>query len=158
MPPEMSCFRRSWKGRTSMKATTSRSSTARRAADLRKVLQGGEQAPGCEAGVYVDFSSGTGFGGMVSDNGTLCVAGDLGGPGVTSANDRAMWTGTRENLELVYREGMQAPGCAAGVHFAAADFVAHNDAGQISFRGSLLGGTCVSETGWIAVTPELTGA
>ena len=113
--------------------------------DFQKVLQGGDQAPGCEPGVYIDVGYGTSFGGRLSDNGTLYVSGYLAGPGVTGANDRARWIGTRDNLELVYREGMQAPGCDAGVVFASASYIAHNDAGQISFRGSLIGPGVTSE-------------
>ncbi len=107
--------------------------------DFRKVLQGGDQAPGCEPGVYIDCASSTGFGGRLSDNGTLYVVADLAGPGVTGGNDRARWIGTRDHLELVYRDGMQAPGCEPGVLFAGASYIAHNDAGQFSFRGLLIG-------------------
>jgi hypothetical protein len=42
-------------------------------------------------------------------------------------------------VELVYRDGMQAPGCDPGVVFAAADCIAYNDVGQIGFRGLLTG-------------------
>ena len=113
--------------------------------DFRKVLQGGDQAPGCDPGVYIDVGFGTGLGGRLSDNGTLYVTGYLAGPGVTGTNDRARWIGTRDNLELVYREGMQAPGCETGVVFGGADFIVHNDAGQIGFRGSLTGPGVTSE-------------
>ena len=113
--------------------------------DFQKVLQGGDQAPGCDPGVYIDVGYGTSFGGRLSDKGTLYVSGYLAGPGVTGANDRARWIGTRDNLELVYREGMQAPGCEPGVVFTSADSIVHNDAGQIGFRGSLIGPGVTSE-------------
>jgi hypothetical protein len=104
--------------------------------DLQPVLQGGDQAPGCEAGVYIDVSS---LGGFLSDHATLMVCAELAGPGVTTLNDYAYWTGTRENMQLAVRTGMQAPGCPTGVTFWAIDLAAHNDAGRLVFRGTLRG-------------------
>jgi hypothetical protein len=107
--------------------------------DFRKVLQGGDQAPGCESGVYIDVSSGLGFGGILSDHATLRACAYLGGPGVTTDNDRVFWTGDREGLGLAYREGMPAPGLPAGIILIGMDYPAHDDAGQLGFRGFLQG-------------------
>jgi hypothetical protein len=106
---------------------------------LQKVLQGGDQAPGCEPGVYIDVSQPGYFLCFVSDNGTLRVEARVAGPGVSSLNDSAVWIGPPDDLALVYRDGMPAPGCAVGVTFAYGDLFVHNDFGQVSFRGGLRG-------------------
>ena len=105
--------------------------------DMRKVIQTGDQAPGCDLGVYVTAAGG--FGGILSDNGTVRVDGSLAGPGVWVGNDRAMWIGTRDELALVFREGMQAPGCPAGVLLKTPDYISFNDQAQVSFRCTLAG-------------------
>jgi hypothetical protein len=102
--------------------------------DLRKVLQAGDPAPGCEPGASIEQGT---FFGRLSDNATLLVSTELAGPGVPE--DRVYWIGTRDNLELVYRDGMQAPGCDEGVVFRGESYLVHNDAGQVAFRGSLQG-------------------
>ena len=107
--------------------------------DLHKVLQGGDQAPGCEPGVYIDVEATLGFGGLLSDHGTLLVAAYLAGPGVEWDSDRAFWTGTPENLQLVYRDGMQAPGCDEGVRFVGCSSIVHNDAGEVAISANVLG-------------------
>ncbi len=122
--------------------------------DFRKVLQAGDQAPNCEPGVTIAEAP---FGGRLSDNGTLYVSADLVGSGVPY--DKARWIGTRDNLELVYRKGMQAPGCDPGVVFASVDTIRHNDAGQIAFRGLLagIGVTSGNNTGrWLGGPGTLT--
>ena len=107
--------------------------------DIRKVLQGGDQAPGLDPGIIIDVSGGRRLGTFLSDNATFRVVAYLAGPGVDATNDRAYWTGTRDDLQLVWREGMPAPGTEPGVTFGWADSVAFNDAGQITFRGGLAG-------------------
>jgi len=52
---------------------------------------------------------------------------------------RVVWIGPPDELELVFITGMQAPGCAPGVVFTNATFIVHNDAGEIGFKGTLLG-------------------
>jgi hypothetical protein len=107
--------------------------------DLQKVLQGGDQAPGLEPGTLIDARAGRYFWAELSDYGVLSFYADLRGPEVDETNDRAIWTGTREDLRLVWRKGMQAPGCEPGVTFGWADLALHNDAGQMVFRGGLRG-------------------
>ena len=53
--------------------------------DLQPVLQGGDQAPGCEPGVYIDVSSDVGFGGFLSDHATPVRMCRPGGPGRNDA-------------------------------------------------------------------------
>jgi hypothetical protein len=125
---------------------------------LIPVLQAGDQAIGCEPGVYIEPYSGY-FNCCISNNGTLRVEADLAGPGVTYLNDSAVWVGPPDNLVLVYRKGMQAPGCPAGVTFAYADLFVHNDLGQVSFRAGLRGSgvTSANDQGhWVGLPGTLT--
>jgi hypothetical protein len=89
--------------------------------------------------VHIDGATFAYFRCYLSNNATLRVEARLAGPGVTDLNDSAVWVGTPDNLALVYRDGMQAPGCPAGVTFAYADLFVHNDLGQVSFRAGLRG-------------------
>ena len=102
--------------------------------DLCKAMQAGEQAIGCEPGAYPGSEW---FGGRLSDNGTLMAGSELGGTGIWG--DQAIWIGTRDNLELVYRKNMQVPGLPEGVHFQSGNDFVHNDAGEIAFRAGLDG-------------------
>jgi hypothetical protein len=109
--------------------------------DLVLVMQAGDQALGCEPGVYTDPRS---FGGWLTDDGTeegehwLLVCADLAGAGVTLLNDHACWAGTRDNLQLIYRKGMPAPGC--GWMFGNMVDPIISDAGQVAFFGDACGG------------------
>ena len=105
--------------------------------DFQKVLQGGDQAPGLEPGIVM--APDPQLAAMLSDNATLLVPGWLSGPGVDYTNDDAYWIGSRDELEIIWREGMPAPGTEPGVTFDWADLVVFNDAGQITFRGGLEG-------------------
>jgi hypothetical protein len=107
--------------------------------DIRKVYQIGDPAPGLEPGVVFVRQADWIPHPHLSDNATLWVFGYLGGPGVDTTNDEAYWTGTREDLRLVWRKGMQAAGCEPGVTFRSVDLEGHNDAGQMVFRGGLRG-------------------
>jgi len=106
--------------------------------DLRVVLQGGDQAPGLDEGIIIDVDSWTWFGGLPSDDGTIMFVGTLTGPGVDESNDLAAWLGPRDDLELVYREGMDAPGTEPGVTFWAASMAVYNNA-SYAFLGILTG-------------------
>ena len=101
--------------------------------DLQKVIQAGDQAIGCEPGAYYGSQW---FGGKLSDNNTLKAGSVLGG---TGGSDQGIWIGTRDSLELVYRDGMHVPYFPSGVHFAQGSGFVHNDAGQIAFRGQIAG-------------------
>jgi len=48
----------------------------------------------------------------------VAVVATLAGPGVNTGNDKALYLGSRtNNLRLIARKGMAAPGCPAGVYF-----------------------------------------
>jgi len=113
--------------------------------DLRKVFQAGDPAPGLERGTVFDVSRGFGLGADLSDNATLLVNAWLSGPAVDETNDQAMWIGTRDHLELVWRKGMPAPGTEPGTTFAGSGIPSHNDAGEIALSAILTGDEMTSE-------------
>ncbi|MFN7020985.1 MAG: choice-of-anchor tandem repeat NxxGxxAF-containing protein [Phycisphaerales bacterium] len=64
--------------------------------------------------------------------------------GVTTANDRTLWTGAPGSLTLVAREGFAAPGTAGANFNVLPSTVALNSAGNVAFTGSLTGGDSVT--------------
>ncbi len=72
--------------------------------DLRKVIQGGDAAPGFGEGIYVQADSPLRLGALMSDNGTLFVWGKLTGGELENA--QVWWTGTRERIQGLYHRGM----------------------------------------------------
>ena len=125
--------------------------------DIRKVLQTGDQAFGLEPGTTF-LSTFLGFGAGLSDNATMIVASWLSGPAVDDTNDRGIWIGQRDDLQVVWRKGMEAPG-TKGARFTWADFVVFNDNAQIAFRGGLTGDS-IDETNdvgrWLGGPDQLT--
>jgi hypothetical protein len=103
---------------------------------LALVARGGDAAPGTATGV--NFAS---FGFPVLNGaGQIAFSGVLTGAGVTDENDRGIWSeGGGTGLALVAREGIQAPGLAAGVNFGALQDPVLNGAGQTAFTGFLTG-------------------
>jgi hypothetical protein len=105
--------------------------------DIRKVLQGGDPAPGLEPGTIIDASRGTGLTAWLSDNARMMVVAWLAGPGIDETNDQAIWIGAPDDLQLIWRKGMEAPG-TGGARFAWANFAVFNDQRQIAFIGGLV--------------------
>jgi hypothetical protein len=103
---------------------------------LALVARTGSQAPGTAVGV--NFS---GFGDPVLNGaGQTAFHGTLTGTGVTSSNDRGIWSeGGGSGLALVARTGSQAPGTADGVNFSSFGTPVFNGAGHTAFRGDLTG-------------------
>jgi hypothetical protein len=64
-----------------------------------------------EAGVYAN----------VYDGGMVAFEAGLAGPGVTAANDRALFAGSRGTLNLFAREGSPAPGLPSGTYYSTTD-------------------------------------
>lgn len=93
--------------------------------NLRKVLQAGDPAPGCAPGelISVDW-----FAGRLSDNATILIGADLTETGYYA--DHAFWIGPRDNIALVYRDGMPVPG-QPGMIFRGVDGIVHNDSGEV---------------------------
>ncbi len=96
----------------------------------------GDVAPGTTAGV--NFS---GFNlPVVNGAGQTAFLANLTGTGVTSANDRGIFSeGSGSGLALVAREGDMAPGTSAGVNFSGFNSPVLNGAGQTAFSADLTG-------------------
>ena len=105
-------------------------------AGLALVARTGRAAPGTGDGV--SFS---GFNSPVLDGaGQTAFLGSLTGSGVTTANDRGIWSeGGGAGLALVARAGDAAPGTADGVNFSGFNSPVLNGAGQTAFLGALTG-------------------
>jgi hypothetical protein len=77
----------------------------------------------------------------INDDGDVAFFSSISGTGVTTSNDSALWATTSEGIQLVAREGMQAPGTAAGTIFGLSDtLLAFNDLGQVAFTSPISGG------------------
>jgi hypothetical protein len=96
----------------------------------------GEVAPGT-SGVYESF----GFP-VIDDTGRTAFRALLlnGAGGVTSANDRGLWSEGSGSLSLVAREGSVAPGTVGGV-YSFLDRININGAGKVAYSSPLLQGT-----------------
>ncbi|MEE9296066.1 MAG: choice-of-anchor tandem repeat NxxGxxAF-containing protein [Phycisphaerae bacterium] len=105
------------------------------AGELHLAVRAGDPAPGTESGTVHRYN-GT-FAALLNDIGESLLYTDLAGPEVEETNDRGMWVGPPENRQLIWREGMEAPG-TGGARFAWADGIKFNDAGAIAFRGGLV--------------------
>ena len=96
----------------------------------------GDQAPGTPADV-VFFNSDNP---VLNAAGQVAFRGVLTGPGIDGSNDAGIWgpdaTGA---LDLLAREGSQAPGTSAGVVFSSIGIPFINAAGQVAFSASLTG-------------------
>src|SRR5690606_2482975 len=95
-------------------------------------------APGTAAGVnFGDLSFAPP---VLNGAGQIAFRGDLTGEGVTTANDRGIYSeGGGSGQTLVARTGSQAPGTAGGVNFRVFFNPVLNGAGQTAFLGDLTG-------------------
>jgi hypothetical protein len=85
--------------------------------DLRLVIAHSMAAPGIASGVTIsdlDFNRL-----YLGNTGAVAVIANLTGTGVVTSNNVALYIGSRtNNLQLIARKGMQAPGCPDGVYFS----------------------------------------
>ncbi|MEZ6191242.1 MAG: hypothetical protein R3C45_08120, partial [Phycisphaerales bacterium] len=100
------------------------------------VALSGEDAPGTTAGVIFSSFSGSP---VLNDLGQTAFNGFLAGTGVNTFNDSGIFSDSTGTLSLVAREGVAAPGTAAGVRFLSLGSPVLNDAGQTAFLGTLTG-------------------
>jgi len=95
----------------------------------------GNAAPG--AAVGVNFN---GFGSpLLNDDGHVAFSATLIGAGVTTVNDTGIWSQRGGALNLVAREGSQAPGAPAGLNFSTFANSVLNSASQMAFTATLTG-------------------
>jgi hypothetical protein len=106
--------------------------------NLTLVTRTGSQAPGTSNGV--DFNTFV-YAPVLNDAGQTAFVANLVGSGVDSTNEYGIWSEGSGALQLVAREGSQAPGTPSGVNFDRLWFGAPqlNNAGQIAFLASLIG-------------------
>jgi hypothetical protein len=83
--------------------------------DWELIVREGDQAPGLAAGVLMDLTE---FGGVrMPRPGALQVEAVLTGSGVNASNNVALWSYGDTGLQMLAREGNQAPGLPNGVVF-----------------------------------------
>ena len=123
--------------------------------DWVKVLQEGDQAPGCEPGETFQSP----LGGKLSDEGTLMVGSDLRDPVWPDSffPDHGLWIAMPGgDLQLVNREGVEVPGLPAGTTLMAHSEPVFNDGGQMVFWGATSGPSRVTREGrWLAAPGSL---
>lgn len=117
-----------------------------RGGPLSLLVREGQQSPGGPAGAVLGGSNldltnlsypEVDTAGYVSFNGHMVV----GTGGVTGSTDTGFWSERSGNLELTYREGMQAPGAVSGVKFFSfGGFPYTNANGRYSDQHTLTGG------------------
>jgi hypothetical protein len=102
---------------------------------LALVARLGDQAPGAASGVNFNEL----FGPTLNDAGQTAFYASLIGSGVSSLNNRGIWSEGSGTLALVARSGSQAPGAGSGVNFNDFAGPAFNGTGQTAFYASLIG-------------------
>ena len=118
-----------------------------RSGEVTLVARGGYQAPDAPTGVKFAYTRGTfGYGDefrpALNNFGQVAFLTKLSGSGVTSANNKGIWSEGSGSLAMVARSGNQAPGVPAGANFSGFGFAppAFNDGGQTAFFAALAGG------------------
>lgn len=107
---------------------------------LHKVARSGDAAPGTTPGtVFSSFDSRT----LINGADQTLVSARVSGLGVDSTRDSGLWLERGGTLEMVYQEGMQAPGMAPGVVLRESATVGYgyamNGMGHVVFRHGLVG-------------------
>jgi hypothetical protein len=120
---------------------------------LQLAARKGDPAPGLPAGVFVGSLADP----VLNGAGHLALSGTLTGPGVTPADDAALWFGPAQALQVVARKGDSLPGLPAGTALAGFSLgPVINDAGQIAL-GGLLSGAGVDSSNDQAIWAGLPG-
>ncbi|MBX3464039.1 MAG: hypothetical protein KF830_12775 [Planctomycetes bacterium] len=126
------------------------------------IVREGDQVPGLPAGVI--FGPGwTVAQGNASftNNGNTVIQSLISGPGITSANDRAIHYGGLGGMTLVMQRGDLCPGLANGEMFGLSgdSSLTCNDLGQVAFVNTLTGplvGTSNDSSLWLGSAGNLT--
>jgi hypothetical protein len=96
------------------------------------IARNGNAAPGAGAGVTYDVGNP-----QLNDTGQLAYGALLSGPGITSDNNAAIYSGPIGNATITVREG-PAPGLPAGIVHSP-DMFAFNDVGHLAYTAALSG-------------------
>lgn len=109
------------------------------------VARKGDPAPGIPSAVFALTSGDITM--RLNDNGVVAFAAPISGPGITPANDNALYVGTPGNLTLVAQKGTVAPG-TNGMIFS--DFFTSylNNAGQVIFHNVISSGSSFVNSLW----------
>lgn len=110
------------------------------------LVRKGDAAPGLPNVTFGTFNNSNC---LMNDNNVMCLTTVLVGPNVTTADDGAMFTGTKGNLQLVMREGDVGPGTTWTFDSPLGQSTMMNNAGQIVFVNSMLTGTTSVTTSWL---------
>jgi hypothetical protein len=127
-------------------------------AQLRTVVLSGTQAPGTpEGALFAHVGTSNAPFVQINNSGHTAFRARLqsGAGGVTTADDSGFWSEGGGSLQLVAREGSQAPGTPEGVFFSfdvLNDSLTMNDEGEVAFYSQLLGAgiTTLNEYGIFA--------
>jgi hypothetical protein len=104
------------------------------------VARTGSAAPGTGAGVtFIGFDNA-----LINGEGHVAFTATLGGA-ATATSNTGIWAHRNGALNLVVREGSEAPGAGAGINFQGFSDLVLNNAGQTAFAATLTG-TGVSAT------------
>jgi hypothetical protein len=125
------------------------SGTSNAASSLRTVALSGDPVPGVSGAAFSSFSfSGFRFinGGRAAFAAKLAV----GPGGVTSSSDSGLWSEKGGTLNLVLREGSQAPGAPVGAVFGEVSLGNWNSSGSLALATKLLVGA-----GGVAIGAEV---
>jgi hypothetical protein len=126
---------------------------------LNLVARMGSQAAGLPSGVtYSDLEYPVPDPAPLSVSGRTAFYAYIEGSGVTTNNDRGIWSGDPGNLSLVARAGNQAPGAPSGANFYFFNDPVLNSAGQTAFWANLIGNVVdwLSDEGiWLATSGSL---
>jgi len=97
-----------------------------------------DPAPGTPAGTLFTYF----YDPRIGEEGEVTFSASLVGDGtiiVDASNDTGIWSDAGGSLQLVLRSGTPAPGTPPGVDFFTIGEPAVNSAGQMAFRGNLIG-------------------
>ncbi len=89
---------------------------------------------------------------QLADSGFMLFRGSINGPGVTAANNSAIWsTDPVKGLALIAREGDQVPGLPAGVQYAVLGRPGLTATGRVAFTTSLRSAAGLPQTSTFAL-------
>ncbi len=108
--------------------------------DSKPFVMVGDKAPGTPPGVYLGSlfeDAADGYTQYLNDAGEIAFVPWIYGTDIDTSNNRGVWTGTEDNIELIVRQSDQVPGMDPGVEFNSLAWRSSiNNAGQLAFLAS----------------------